>query len=190
MELIGPYLCGCLLLVGAGVAKLARPDDTARALAGLAPGRRTLALSTGRHLVRMGAGAEALLGLAALAAPRPITAGLVAASYLAFAAVVAVARRRGSPLASCGCFGRPDTPATAVHVGLNVLLGAAAVAVAVHPPASGRLSGVLSGHVAWDVALLALVGVGTYLSWLAYGPLSSLAAARQLVEAPARGRSR
>ena len=39
VELIGPYLIGCTLLIVAGAMKAARPDDTARALAPLVPAR-------------------------------------------------------------------------------------------------------------------------------------------------------
>ncbi len=54
MELIGPYLAACVLLVAAGVAKALRPADTARAVAG------TLALppTPVRRAVRTGAAAR------------------------------------------------------------------------------------------------------------------------------------
>ena len=51
MELIGPYLAGCLLLAVAGVAKAFRPLDTARAVAAVVP----LPLAAVRSLVRAGA---------------------------------------------------------------------------------------------------------------------------------------
>jgi hypothetical protein len=110
MELIGPYLVACVLLVLAGGLKAVRPDDTARALAPLIPGRARPRFSFGRlrQLIRTAAGLEAALGVVALVWPRPIVAGLVAASYLAFAAFVAYARAKGGALASCGCFGTPD----------------------------------------------------------------------------------
>ena len=47
---------------------------------------------------------------------RPVPALLVAASYAAFTAFVLLARSRGGVLASCGCFGRADTPPTTTHV--------------------------------------------------------------------------
>ncbi len=77
MELIGLYLIAAGLLVVAGVAKAARPDDTARAMAALLPGSPPLRLLRG--VVRVGALAEAALGAVALAFPRPATAALVAA---------------------------------------------------------------------------------------------------------------
>ena len=71
MELIGPYLVGCALLVLAGAAKMLRPDDTARALAAVVP----MTLARTRRLIQVGATAEAVLGVVALAYPRTLTAG-------------------------------------------------------------------------------------------------------------------
>ena len=125
MELIGLYLIGAGLLVVAGVAKTLRPDDTARAVSSLVPGRTPRPLqSLGflRQLVRVLALTEVAVGLAALARTGPVTGALVASSYVLFACVVAYARLRGGPLATCGCFGRPDTPATWLHVVLNLAL--------------------------------------------------------------------
>ena len=51
---------------------------------------RTVPLRLTRSIVRVGALAEAFLGIAALVVPRPVTAALVAFSYAAFAVVVAV----------------------------------------------------------------------------------------------------
>ena len=124
MELIGLYLVAAGLLVVAGVAKAARPDDTARAMAALLPGPLPLRLL--RWRVRAGALAEAALGVVAVVFPRPVTAALVALSYVCFFGVVAFARWRGGPLATCGCFGRPDTPPTALHLVIDLVLAAAA----------------------------------------------------------------
>ena len=135
MELIGPYLAGCLLLVGAGLAKVLRPADTARALAAVSAGHgattRRLGPVGARRVVRLGAAAEAGLGLVGLLVLDSAIAGALALSYGAFAAYVVVARRRGGPLATCGCFGTPDTPATRLHVVVNLGLATAALAVAV-----------------------------------------------------------
>ena len=59
---------------------------------------------------------EAALGLAAVLVGGRLTALLVAGSYAAFTAFVLLARARGGVLASCGCFGRADTPPTTTHV--------------------------------------------------------------------------
>jgi hypothetical protein len=102
-----------LLLVAAGLAKLARPSNTARAL------------RVPAAVVRGAASAEAVLGVLALArAGGRVTAALVAFSYLAFACFVAVAMIQGRPLATCGCFGEPDTPPTLLHVIIDAALAA------------------------------------------------------------------
>ncbi len=74
--------------------------------------------------------AEAVLGITALVLPRPWWAGLVALSYVVFAGFVAYARSTGGAIASCGCFGTPDTPATLVHVVIDGVLALSAAAVA------------------------------------------------------------
>ena len=185
MELIGLFLIAAGLLVVAGVAKAARPDDTARALATLLPGAPPL--RPVRGLVRVGALAEAALGVAAIVFPRPLTAALVALSYLGFAGVVAVARWRGGPLATCGCFGRPDTPPTVLHLVLDLGLAAVAAGVATGAPSTGTLSSQLA-HQPWaGVPLLFVSGVGLWLTALALSALAALTAARRLAQpAPAR----
>jgi hypothetical protein len=194
VELIGPYLVACGLLIIAGVAKALRPADTARALVQLAAPRasaparrgerhrtRAPSLAGMRTAVRVGAAAEALLGAVALAAPRAGTAAAVAVSYLAFAAVVGLAMARGGALATCGCFGRPDTPPTAVHLALNLVLAASAVAVAVTAPSAGTLGGVLA-HQPWQGVPLVLVTVlGTWLATLVLVRLAALEAVRRQV---------
>jgi hypothetical protein len=184
MELTGLYLIACALLVAAGLAKAARPDGTARALAALVPGRG-IELVRLRLAVRAGALAEAALGLVALALPRPVTAWLVAASYLCFAGVVLVARRRGGPLATCGCFGRPDTPPTLVHVVLDLVLAVAAAVLAAAAPRQGTVVTYLA-HQPWaGVPLVFVSAVGAWLTLLALSALGELEGARRQMR-PAR----
>jgi len=178
VELIGPYLCACVLLVGAGIAKAVRPGDTARAVAASVP----VPLATLALLVRVAAAAEALVGAAGLVRPSTWTAALVALSYLAFAAFVTVARSRGGPLATCGCFGTPDTPATRLHVVVDLVLAASAAstatAVAVDDT-GGWLPSLLAGQP-WHGAPLAGVSLlGAWLTFLALGRLATLGATRQ-----------
>jgi hypothetical protein len=181
MELIGLYLIAAGLLCVAGVAKATRPDDTARAMAALVPTSPSLPVM--RRVVRVGALAEAALGAVALAFPRPVTAGLVALSYVAFFVVVAWARRRGGPLATCGCFGRPDTPPTAVHLLVDLGLAAAAVAVAAGAP-PGNTLGTQLAHQPWaGVPLLFVSAVGLWLTALALSTLAALTAARHPAQA-------
>jgi hypothetical protein len=185
VELIGLYLIAAGLLCMAGVAKAARPDDTARAMATLVPGPPP---SVMRWLVRAGAVAEAVLGALALAFPRPATATLVALSYAGFFAVVVYARLRGRPLATCGCFGRPDTPPTALHLVVDLVLAAAAAAVAVGASPHGTLATQLA-HQPWaGLPLLFVSAVGLWLTALALSSLGALAAARRATR-PARVRA-
>jgi hypothetical protein len=187
VELIGLYLIASGLLIAAGVGKAARPDDTARALAALLPASASASWSLAglRWAVRIGALAEAALGVAALVVPRPVTAALVALSYVCFFGVVAYARRRGGPLATCGCFGRPDTPPTVLHMVLDLALAAAAVAVAVGAPDHGTLATQLA-HQPWaGIPLLFVSAVGLWLTALALSALAALDGARRLVPARA-----
>ena len=175
MELIGLYLVACGLLVAAGAAKARRPDDTARALAAALPLRRR----TVRTLVRVGSVAEVALGVTALVLPRPWWAALVALSYVAFAGFVAYARSTGGAIASCGCFGTPDTPATLVHVVVNVALALSAAAVAVSAP-SGTMVTVLAHQPGHGVPLVAVSALTGWLVYLALSVLAGLQAARAL----------
>jgi hypothetical protein len=112
-----------LLLVAAGAAKVADPSRTAGALA-------ALGWPSSPALVRAGALAETLLGAAALVVGGRILALLVAASYLGFALFVMTALRAKTPIGTCGCFGRADTPPKPVHVTVDALLATGAVAAA------------------------------------------------------------
>lgn len=168
MTALAPYLAACALLVVAGAAKAARPADTARALAGLGHG---LCLGPVTLAVRIGAGLEAALGAWGVAEPHRLEAALVALSYVAFAAVVALARVWGGALASCGCFGTPDTPPTRVHLVLDLLLGAASGAVAASS-LSGNLPAVLAHQPGRGVPLVA---GAMLLAWLAMAAMTALA---------------
>ena len=190
MELIGLYLMAAALLVVAGMAKAARPGDTARALGDIVPAwagpvltRRRL-----RTVIRLGGLFEAALGLVAIVFPRPVTAILVATSYALFAGVVLYARSRGGALSSCGCFGRADTPATMLHALVDVVFAAACIAVAATAPSSGSLMTLLGHQPAAGVPLVFVSVVGLYLSYLTLAVLPSLEGARRLAgHATARG---
>jgi hypothetical protein len=187
MELIGVFFVGCGLLVLAGIAKAFRPADTARALVLLLSEERAWAPSTTliRRGVRLGAIAEAMLGVTALVLPRPVPAFLVATSYTLFVLVVLSARRSGGALATCGCFGRPDTPATRLHVFLNLIFAVAAIGVAVHPPASSNLVVFLRNEPWFGLPLVFVSGVGVWLAYLALSRLAALEGARGLLRASA-----
>jgi hypothetical protein len=118
--LAGPYLAAAVLLVLAGAQKARDPKPLVRAL-------RSTGLRVPAAVVRAAAVAELGLGVAALTTRSALVAAGVAASYAAFTGFVLLARARGGVLASCGCFGKADTPPTRTHA---VVTGALAVAAA------------------------------------------------------------
>ena len=170
---VGPFDVAAALLAAAGASKVLAPQDTAVAL-------RAAGIPTPPLLVRVGGLAEALIGVAAIATGSWITAVLVGASYAGFAAFVLVARRGGTPLASCGCFGKADTPPTRLHVVVNLGAVAASVAVALDP--GPGLAGVLRRQPLAGVPFVLLVVIGAALAYLA---LTSLP--RVLALVPRRG---
>lgn len=124
--LAGPYLAAAALLVAAGGAKLRDPLPLVRAL-------RSVGLPAPRSAVRLGAVLELSVGAAAILGGSRLAAVGVAGSYAAFTIFVLVARRRGGVLASCGCFGKVDTPPTRTHVVVTGAAAGLAAAVAVRP---------------------------------------------------------
>jgi hypothetical protein len=155
-----PYLAAALLLVAAGVTKAIEPLSLVRALR--AAGLRVRAPLLARW-VRVFAVVEALLGVLAVVRPGPLVAACVAISYAGFTAFVIRALRSGSPLASCGCFGKTDTPPTRGHAVVTAVLALAAGLVAVGDAAP------------LNVSLVTVSGVLAYLTYvmLAVLPLTS-----------------
>lgn len=123
---IGPFAVASVLLVVGGIAKAARPGDTATAL-------RLVGLPVDEGFVRVGGALEAALGAWAVLGATRVAAILVGISYLAFFSFVAFAMVRRVPIASCGCFGRADTPPSTVHLVVDVVAAALAAAVALDP---------------------------------------------------------
>lgn len=120
----GPFAAACVLLVVAGVYKLARPAATAGALAGVGwPSRLTA--------VRLLGVGELVLGATALVTSHRALAAVVAAAYASFALFVLVALLTGTPLQSCGCFGETTTPPSMIHVLTNLAFVGVAGAVAI-----------------------------------------------------------
>ncbi len=182
--MIGPYLIACTLLVLAGASKAVRPAYTVRGLAGVFGHPRLLAVA-----VPLVAAGELLLGLAAFARPIPALAIAVSASYACFAAAVVVLRNQGGALASCGCFGTPDTPATGLHAVVNAALAVSGAVIAAVPP-GGTVATVLDRQPLHGVPLLLAVAVGTWLVVLVFTSLARLTAVRRdLVTLPGAPRA-
>jgi hypothetical protein len=176
-----PFLAAAVLLVAAGVPKVVDPMPLVRAL-------RSAGLPAGRAVVRALAVGEVLVGAAALVAPGRATAALVCFAYLAFTGFVGLALARGGVLASCGCFGKADTPPTRSHLAVTAVLAAAAAALAVAPT---------SGPV-WTADALTrpttsvLLGFAALLAVLAHAvmavlPIATPAAARSAATTSRRG---
>lgn len=160
--LAGPYLVAAGLLVLAGGSKIAAPSSASRALA-------SLHWPASRHLVRLLGVAEVGLGLAALVAGGRVPASLVALAYVSFSGFVALALARGGVLGSCGCFGTPDTPPTRTHLGLTLVLAAAALAVAVRP--FGPPLVVVQDSPGTGIPLAGLTAVSIWLGYLVFAVL-------------------
>ena len=157
--LTGPALITAGLLVLAGAQKVLDPTMAVGAL-------RALRLPSSPTLVRVGAGAEVVLGLAAIVVGGPVLWWLVAASYLAFGAFVAAALRSGTMIGSCGCFGREETPPHPLHLVLDLVLAGMAGAVAVwSPEAPVDALGDAPGE---GTVLVLLVGLALYLLHAAF----------------------
>jgi hypothetical protein len=188
MALLGIYLVACGLLALAGVAKAARPADTARALMELANGGRAarrLNLSRLASMVRLAAAAEGALGVAGLVYPHRLVASFIALSYVAFAAFVLYARARGGVLATCGCFGSRDTPPTILHAVIDAALAAGAVGLIVAAP-TGTIVAVLAKQSFDGGPLLAASVVTAGLAFAVLSPLARLTALRHLDPAVSR----
>lgn len=166
--LVGPLFIAAALLVFAGVPKVIEPGDTTRAI-------RSAGLPANDSLVRMLALGEVAVGVAVIAVGGRVPAALLGLLYAAFAAFIVVAMARGGSVASCGCFGKADTPPTHAHLVLNISAAAVGVASAVTAP--GGLIDVLPGQPAAGVPFIGFVALG---AWFAYLTLTLLPRLRSM----------
>jgi hypothetical protein len=157
--LTAPALVAATLLSLAGAQKLLDPTMTVGAL-------RAMRWPSSPALVRVGSAVEVALGVAAVTVGGAALWWLVAASYAAFTGFVLSALRHGTPIGSCGCFGREETPPHVVHVALDVLLGVTAASVALRSP--GAPVDALVDAPGTAVVLVLLVGLALYLLHAAF----------------------
>lgn len=154
---------GLGLLVAGGAPKTVAPYDTWRAL-------RRAGVPLPVSAVRVLGGGEAGLGVAAMVGGNRELLSAAAGSYAAFTAFVLRARAGGTPLSSCGCFGRADTPASATHAAVTATLGVALAAAAASPPRSPARLGLLTlvrtspGQALSTVTLAGALGTLGYLA--------------------------
>ena len=172
--LAGPFAIATAVLALGGALKAFDPADTAHALT-------ALGLPGGRVLVRVGGAIEAVVAIGALVTGNAVLAAMVAASYLVFAVIVAIALRSGKPISSCGCLGRIDTPPSLVHVGVDLVCAGVAAAAALAATTEIALPDVLDDQPLLGIPFVLLVAVGTGLVMLALTALpKTLAAARAM----------
>lgn len=141
----GPLWVFALLLVVSGASKLAAPAATEGAL-------RASGLPSSRPLVRILGVGELLVGVAAVALGTAAVSAAVGLLYVGFTGFVVNALVRDLPVASCGCFGRQDTPPTWIHVVVTTVGVLAAVAATVDPP--GAVGDALGAATAPAVVVL------------------------------------
>jgi Methylamine utilisation protein MauE len=150
-----PLFVAAGLLVLAGAIKLVAPEATAQALldAGL-PGSRGVARGVGV--------AEIAAGLWACVAPA--TGGAIAcgALYLAFAVFLSYVLLAHPDAGSCGCAGPTPVPPSRLHLGLDLL--AVAVALA-YPFTTAPSLPAWIGSLGW--AAVPVVGGMALAGWLA-----------------------
>ena len=160
------HASAAVLLMVAGVAKLARPEPTLDLLAALGLPRRT-GIAVGLGAVETG------VGLAALAVGGPVPAAMTGALYVGFTVAVVRGLLVGAP--SCGCFGRTDAPPSWVHVIGNLTFAIVSfVAVAGPTPAD-----VMNDQPAGGLPFVVLVGVIAGLALVAFTALPEALGARR-----------
>ena len=158
------FLSAALLLVSGG-AKLRDPTPTAGAL-------RAATLPSARPLVFLLAAGETIVGAGSLLLGGRIFGWLLAGLYMGFAVFVAVALRRRLPIASCGCFGKTDTPPSLLHLVLNLTAVGGGIRAAITP--SRPLVAALAGQPLLGIPYLAFLAVGTFLAYLVLSDLPRL----------------
>ena len=166
--LTGPALVVAALLALAGGQKLVDPTMTVGAL-------RALRVPASPAVVRIGSAAELALGVLALTVGGWPAWVLVAISYVAFGTFVVAALRADTMIGTCGCFGREETPPHPLHVGLDLVL--AAVALACAAVASGSPLDVVVEHPGEGAILVALAALGVWLLHAAFVDLPRALAA-------------
>ncbi len=163
----GPFLVAATLLVVGGVVKLGRPNDTVNAL-------RQVGWPANAAVVRAGSAFEIALGTAAFVHGGTLAATFLAVSYLGFSIFVLTALVKHAPIASCGCFGRAETPASALHVAVNIGAAASGLAVALDPGAG--IADVVSSQPYLGIPFVVLMLTAAFATFLVLSALPQLLA--------------
>ena len=143
-----------VLLAASGIGKLVDWKPTSGALkAASLPGDRGSVWLLG--FVEIGAATTGLLIGGLWMAPALLL-------YAGFTGFTFWAMRREVPLQSCGCFGKDDTPPTAIHVIYNLIASFALT----FGTASGSMPIDWTGAFGETLLVLAFAAIGAYLSYL------------------------
>ena len=153
----GPLWVFAGLLGLAGALKIATPAATQGAL-------RQSRLPESRMAVRLLGLAELAVGVWAIASGSAAAGMATAVFYLGFTLFVVNALVRDLPVASCGCFGKQDTPPSWIHVTITVLGVAAGVLAAGTAP--GTPSEVLGRANGSAFAFLLLTGTAFAFAYM------------------------
>lgn len=160
------FFATAALLVVSGIQKLGNPAPTAGALkSGGFPDRHSLVI--GLALV------EVAVGGGSLVVGDELFAWAQATLYAVFGGFVVLALGRKIPIASCGCFGRQDTPPTLIHLGVNTLAAAGAILHSRGPSQFG-LTHVLAGQPLLGVPYLLFLMTTAYCLYLILSQLPLL----------------
>lgn len=173
-----------VLLVAAGVAKLARPQPAASVLGVLSlsasAGERGLGVGSGLMAgwARLLGSAEIVVGVAAIAMGGDVSAA-VGVFYLGFALVMMRALALGAE--SCGCFGYADTPPSRMHVLGNLCCAAVSLAASGAGKSTvGMIADVGSAQPAGAIALVLAASVLAGLALAAFTALPEALQARSI----------
>ncbi len=158
----GPFFAAVLVLGAAGLAKVARPDAARVAL-------RAAGLPSTRGAVRVLGAGELAITVWALGWGGRGAAAAVAFAYLGFAGFAEVVRRRSRGRASCGCFGSSGAPLTTLHVIVDSVVAALAIAAVVRP-----VPGIVEAAADTPAAGVPFVGYTVLLAWLLQVVLTAL----------------
>ena len=120
----GPFAIVAIVLAIGGLFKLRDPAPTGSMFA-------ALGLPASPLIVRLVGLIELAVGTLAFLVGGRLLAAAVAVGYLVFAGVTVLLVRRSEAGVSCGCFGRLSAPPSLVHVGVNVIAAALAIAAVV-----------------------------------------------------------
>jgi len=155
--LLGISMALSLLVGAAGLGKFLDPRHAAGAMA---------ALNLPHHggLVRALGIFELTVAVSVIGVGGVAPTGLLAALYGGFAVFAIVALQSDTPLSSCGCFGRADTPPGIAHLSVNALAMSSLAGLA--------MNGGAIGLAAVDASAAPVVLSGLVLSYLLYALLS------------------